>query len=77
MAHKYVDFSDETDSDWGHYTYGVRWSEADGAFVGTCEDFPVLAWHSANPFNAAGGIMYLVETSTDEERMVPRVECLQ
>lgn len=56
----------DTVSDWGHYTYRTAWSEEDGEFVGTCDEFPSLSYLNPSPFDAMGGIMYLVETTKDD-----------
>lgn len=43
-----------------HYTYRVRWSGDDEAFVGTVAEFPSLSWLSDSQMDAFQGIRSLV-----------------
>ena len=43
-----------------HYTYRVRWSGDDEAFVGTVAEFPSLSWLSDSQMAAFQGIRSLV-----------------
>ena len=43
-----------------HYTYRVRWSGDDEAFVGTVAEFPSLSWLSDSQMEAFQGIRSLV-----------------
>ena len=39
-----------------HYTYRVRWSGGDEAFVGTVAEFPSLSWLADSQMEAFQGI---------------------
>lgn len=43
-----------------HYTYRVRWSQADQEHIGTVAEFPSLSWLDADPRAAFDGIRNLV-----------------
>ncbi|GAA2027659.1 hypothetical protein GCM10009720_04230 [Yaniella flava] len=43
-----------------HYTYRVRWSAEDAAFVGTVAELPSLSWVAAKQDDAFSGIRELV-----------------
>lgn len=43
-----------------HYTYRVRWSGEDTAFVGTVAEFPSLSWAEESQSSAFEGIRTLV-----------------
>lgn len=43
-----------------HYTYRVRWSSEDEAFVGTVAEFPSLSWVAGEQGEAFQGIRVLV-----------------
>lgn len=44
-----------------HYTYRVRWSAEDAAYVGTVAELPSLSWASDQQDGAFAGIRSLVE----------------
>lgn len=44
-----------------HYTYRVRWSAEDAAFVGTVAELPSLSWVAEKQDEAFVGIRSLVE----------------
>jgi len=43
-----------------HYTYRVRWSKEDEAFVGTVAELPSLSWLADKQYDAFLGIRALV-----------------
>lgn len=43
------------------YTYRVRWSAEDAAFVGTVAELPSLSWCAEDPASALTGIRSLVD----------------
>jgi len=42
------------------YTYRVKFSDADGEWVGTCDEFPSLSWLEATEAGALAGVKKLV-----------------
>lgn len=44
-----------------HYTYRVRWSAEDAAYVGTVAELPSLSWVAEKQIDAFVGIRSLVE----------------
>lgn len=44
-----------------HYTYRVRWSAEDEAFVGTVAELPSLSWVADTQSEAFGGIQTIVK----------------
>ena len=57
-----------------HYTYRVTWSDEDGEFVGTCDEFPSLSWLAATTDDAMDGIRRIVlDTVEDLARAGERV----
>ena len=44
-----------------HYTYRVRWSSEDGAFVGTVAEMPSLSWVADSQVEALVGVRELVD----------------
>ena len=42
------------------YRYRVEWSEADGEYVGRCDEFPSLSWPSQSEDAARRGIRQTV-----------------
>ncbi|MFT3889433.1 MAG: toxin-antitoxin system HicB family antitoxin [Arachnia sp.] len=44
-----------------HYTYRVRWSAEDAAFVGSAAEFPSLSWCAEDPASALTGIRSLID----------------
>ena len=44
-----------------HYTYRVRWSLEDEAFVGTVAELPSLSWVADTQAEAFGGIQTIVQ----------------
>lgn len=44
-----------------HYTYRVRWSAEDAAFVGTVAELPSLSWVAEDQLDAFTGIRALVD----------------
>lgn len=44
---------------WEHYTYQVRWSAEDQAFVATVAELPSLSWLADDNFEALSGIQQL------------------
>lgn len=51
-----------------HYTYRVRWSGEDDAFVATVAEFPSLSWVADDPDAAFQGIRVLVGEVVDDMR---------
>lgn len=49
-----------------HYTYRVRWSGDDEAFVGTVAEFPSLSWLEDSQVDAFQGIRSLVADVLDD-----------
>jgi predicted HicB family RNase H-like nuclease len=49
-----------------HYTYRVRWSPEDEAFVGTVAEMPSLSWIDELSDGAFGGIRDLVKSVIDD-----------
>lgn len=49
-----------------HYTYRVRWSAEDEAFVGTVAELPSLSWISDVQYDAFLGIRTLVSDVLDD-----------
>lgn len=43
-----------------HYTYRVRWSVEDEAYVGTVAEFPSLSWIDDKPLDGFVGIRHVV-----------------
>jgi predicted RNase H-like HicB family nuclease len=43
------------------YTYKVEWSEEDGEYVGTVEEFPGLSWVDDSPTKTLAGIRRITE----------------
>jgi len=58
-----------------HYTYRVRWSGEDGAYVGTVAELPSLSWGADERGEAFGGIQRLaadvVEDMTNSNETPP------
>jgi predicted HicB family RNase H-like nuclease len=59
-----------------HYTYRVRWSPEDEAYVGTVAEFPSLSWLAEDQMEALAGIHRLAEETvadlaTDGEPVPP------
>lgn len=51
-----------------HYTYRVRWSAEDEAFVGTIAEFPSLSWLDDTQLGAFLGAQNLVTDILDDMR---------
>ncbi|MGO1405663.1 type II toxin-antitoxin system HicB family antitoxin [Agrococcus casei] len=51
-----------------HYTYRVRWSAEDAAFVGTVAEWPSLSWVADSNRAAFEGIQTLVSDVLEEMR---------
>jgi len=49
-----------------HYTYRVRWSAEDEAYVGTVAELPSLSWIAADQVEAFQGIRELVDGVLDD-----------
>lgn len=49
-----------------HYTYRVRWSAEDDAYVGTVAELPSLSWIADTQSEAFGGIRALVSDVLSE-----------
>ncbi len=49
-----------------HYTYRVRWSAEDQAYVGTVAELPSLSWLSVDQADAFRGIRALVADVLDD-----------
>lgn len=49
-----------------HYTYRVRWSAEDDAYVGTVAELPSLSWIAADQVEAFQGIRELVAGVLDD-----------
>lgn len=49
-----------------HYTYRVRWSAEDEAYIGTVAEMPSLSWAGEKQFDAFVGIRALVADVLDE-----------
>lgn len=49
-----------------HYTYRVRWSAEDEAYVGTVAELPSLSWIAADQVEAFQGIRKLVGSVLDD-----------
>ena len=43
------------------YTYKVEWSEEDGEYVGTVEEFPGLSWLDDSPAKTLAGIQWIAK----------------
>lgn len=48
-------------SQWLFYTYKVTWSDEDGEFIGTCEEFPSLSFLADSLENTFSGILETVK----------------
>lgn len=48
-----------------HYTYHVRWSAEDAAFIGTVAELPSLSWFADEQAAASSGIRALVADVLD------------
>lgn len=49
-----------------HYTYRVRWSAEDSAFLGTIAEMPSLSWAAQTQVDAFTGIRTLVAEVLDD-----------
>lgn len=49
-----------------HYTYRVRWSAEDDAFVGTIAEFPSLSWLDDTQVGAFSGAQSLVTDALED-----------
>lgn len=49
-----------------HYSYRVRWSAEDSAYIGTVAEMPSLSWASESRFEAFMGICTLVAEVLDD-----------
>ena len=49
-----------------HYTYRVRWSAEDEAYIGTVAEMPSLSWAADAPVDAFEGIRILVADVLDD-----------
>lgn len=49
-----------------HYSYRVRWSAEDSAYIGTVAEMPSLSWTSESRFEAFMGICTLVAEVLDD-----------
>lgn len=56
-----------------HYTYRVRWSAEDAAFVGTVAEWPSLSWVADSNRAAFEGIQTLVSDVLEEMRAAGRL----
>lgn len=57
-----------------HYTYRVRWSQPDRAFVATIAEFPSLSWLADSPTDALQGAQSLVAGVLDDMRETADLE---
>lgn len=48
------------------YTYKVEWSEEDGEYVGTVEEFPGLSWLDDSPAKTLAGIRRITEECVED-----------
>ena len=48
------------------YTYKVEWSEEDGEYVGTVEEFPGLSWLDDSPAKTLDGIRRITEECVED-----------
>ena len=55
-----------TDVNAEHYTYRVRWSAEDAAYIGTVAEMPSLSWAAGKQFDAFAGIRALVAEVLDD-----------
>jgi len=55
-----------TDANAEHYTYRVRWSAEDAAYIGTVAEMPSLSWAAETQFDAFVGIRALVAEVLDD-----------
>jgi len=55
-----------TDVNAEHYTYRVRWSTEDAAYIGTVAEMPSLSWAAGKQFDAFAGIRALVAEVLDD-----------
>ena len=51
-----------------HYTYRVRWSAEDAAYIGTVAEMPSLSWAADTQADAFTGIRSLVADVLDDMR---------
>lgn len=51
-----------------HYTYRVRWSTEDAAYIGTVAELPSLSWAAQTQIDAFTGIRALVADVLDDMR---------
>lgn len=49
-----------------HYTYRVRWSAEDAAYIGTVAEMPSLSWAADSQIDAFTGIRALVSDILDD-----------
>lgn len=49
-----------------HYTYRVRWSAEDAAYIGTVAEMPSLSWAADTQVDAFAGIRSLVTDVLDD-----------
>lgn len=49
-----------------HYTYRVRWSAEDAAYIGTVAEMPSLSWAADTQADAFAGIRSLVTDALDD-----------
>lgn len=49
-----------------HYTYRVRWSAEDEAYIGTVAELPSLSWAAEKQIDAFAGIRTLVSDVLDD-----------
>lgn len=55
-----------TDVNAEHYTYRVRWSAEDAAYIGTVAEMPSLSWAAEKQVDAFVGIRALVAEVLDD-----------
>lgn len=53
-----------------HFSYRVAWSDEDGEFVATVEQFRLVSWLAPTPGEAFAGLLALLEEMGGEERLL-------
>lgn len=48
------------------YKYKVEWSEEDGEYVGTVDEFPGLSWADDSPTKTLAGIRRITEECVED-----------
>lgn len=48
------------------YTYKVEWSEEDGEYVGTVDEFPGLSWLDDSPTKTLAGIRRITKECVED-----------